>query len=146
MYHGYRIECQPHAWGVFVVAVGERASDDVLNNGQVLDNFFFPLFPARVHRRRKQSPQKPLRDVLPLELPRSEEPPGWVISGPKVCAATLEERLAFFAGQTWVVRRLTSWKRDMLKNASTTARKKKGACLLKIVSSRQVNEYEESGL
>ena len=108
MQHGDRIERQPHARGIFVVAVRERLSLDVLNGSQVLNDLVFPLFPARVHGCRKQSPQNPFQDVLPLEALRLEEPPGWVVvSGPEVFKASLEERLAFFAGQSGVIRRLT---------------------------------------
>lgn len=110
MQHGDRIERQPHARGISVVAVRERLSENVLNGSQVLDDLVFPVFPARVHGCRKHSPQNPFQDVLPLEAPRSEEPPGWVVSGPVVFKASLEERLAFFAGQSGVIRRLTSGK------------------------------------
>ena len=120
MQHGDRIERQPHARGISVVAIRERLSLDILNGSQVLNDFVFPLFPARVHGCRKQSPQKPFQDVLPLEALRLEEPPGWVVSGPEIFRASLEERLAFFAGQSRVIRSLTGGEMIRQQNAATT--------------------------
>ena len=123
MQHGDRIERQPHARGIFVVAVRERLSLDVLNGSQVLNDLVFPLFPARVHGCRKQSPQNPFQDVLPLEALRLEEPPGWVVvSGPEVFKASLEERFAFFAGQSRVIRSLTGGETTRQQNAPRQGR------------------------
>lgn len=97
MQHGDRIECWPHAPCVFVVTIRECLPEDVLNGRQVLGDLVFPLFPSRIHRCRKQSPQKPFQEVLPLNFRGSEEPPGCEVRGPEVFGISLKERLAFLA-------------------------------------------------
>lgn len=130
MRHADRIERQPHAGGILVIAVRQRLSEDVLDDRHILDDLVFPLFPASAHRRRKQRPQKPFQDVLPLETPRSEEPPGWVVTGPGELGASLDERSALLAGQSGVIRRLQTMSGTIQKNENG------GACLLEMVSSR----------
>lgn len=137
------IESEPHALRCDI-CVGlptlQLSAKNILNLQDVLDYLFFPF--GKGGLRREQCPERPMHDILPLEV-GVQKPPRGVIVANEIRFAAIEQSLSLAVIDRWWVRCRLHESHKYLK---LDMYKKRQAHLLHTVVPRQIDQQIEGGL